>query len=323
MLSVGLVGYGYWGRILTRTVLKTNKYKIKWICDSNPNSIVDLEIPVYTDLSEALARNNVDLVILTTPASTHFKLSQTILEKSIHVLVTKPVTLYYKELITLIELAARQKCKLFADHTFLYSDIFVYLEKLIIDNKFGKLNNYYSNRSNLGKFQRDASVIEDLMIHDIYMVDRLIGELPISVYAIGNHHQAVDTFSSGSSILVYRNGFTAFLNASWLSPIKVREVRVTGSKLFANWVDNNSEDKKLGLFEYNSIFDFDNGQETPKTLQYPKIAQIETLINELTHINNEISGTMEIDYSPLLRVAKIIDTINLSISTNSTITLGE
>jgi predicted dehydrogenase len=321
--NVGLVGYGYWGRILTKTILKTNKYKIKWICDSNPNNIVNLEIPVYTDLNDALSQNDVDLVIVTTPASTHFQLSKTVLEKSISVLVTKPVTLNYKELVTLVELASRQKCKLFADHTFLYSDIFVYLENLIIDNRFGKLNNFYSNRSNLGKFQKDASVIEDLMIHDIYMVDRFIGELPITVYAIGNLHQGVDTFSSGTSVLVYKNGFTAFLNASWLSPIKVREVRVTGSKLFANWIDNNPEDKKLGLFEFDSIFDFDTDQANPKTLYYPKIAQTETLLNELTHINDQIRGTIVLDYSPLLRVAKIIDTIKLSISTNSAINLGE
>jgi hypothetical protein len=185
------------------------------------------------------------------------------------------------------------------------------------------LNNFYSNRSNLGKFQKDASVIEDLMIHDIYMVDRFIGELPSSVYAIGNLHQGIDTFSSGSSVLVYKNGFTAFLNASWLSPIKVREVRVTGSKLFANWIDNNPEDKKLGLFEFDSIFDFDTDPANPKTLYYPKIAQVETLLNELTHINDQITGTIEIDYAPLLRVAKIIDTIKLSISTNSSIILGD
>ena len=70
--NIGLVGYGYWGKILYKTLIKLG-YKNIVICDANPDSKADV-----SDFREL----DVAHVLIATPPSTHYEEVQMYFVKS-------------------------------------------------------------------------------------------------------------------------------------------------------------------------------------------------------------------------------------------------
>jgi len=66
------------------------------ICDSQPERLERAasrfpQIPVCGEAQEVLRRTDVDAVVISTPASTHYKLALLALESGRHVIVEKPL----------------------------------------------------------------------------------------------------------------------------------------------------------------------------------------------------------------------------------------
>ena len=95
MLNVAVIGCGYWGPNLIRN-LHENRLCGKIVaCDRDPSKLqrIALRYPtveVTTDADEAIARLDVDAVMIATPLSTHFELAMQALGRDRHVFVEKP-----------------------------------------------------------------------------------------------------------------------------------------------------------------------------------------------------------------------------------------
>ena len=87
-----------------------------------------------------VTNNDIDLVIISSPTSTHYKIAKYALEKSKHVLVEKPITLSLEELKKLNRLAKKNGKMLFVDYPFLFSGSINFLKEVIKKNKYGKLS---------------------------------------------------------------------------------------------------------------------------------------------------------------------------------------
>ena len=76
-----------------------------------------------------------------------------------------------------IEISKKHKNtnKIFLDHTYLYHPAINKIKKIIEKNIIGKLIYFDSERISFGKFYHDQNVIEDLAIHDLYILDYLTG----------------------------------------------------------------------------------------------------------------------------------------------------
>ena len=89
--NVLIVGFGYWGPILAKNFQSSIQFNIYSICDSNltnlnkakniyPNSVY------YNSYNKALNNKKIDIVIISTPTNTHYKIAKTALLKKKHVL---------------------------------------------------------------------------------------------------------------------------------------------------------------------------------------------------------------------------------------------
>jgi UDP-N-acetylglucosamine 3-dehydrogenase len=74
-----------------------------------------------------------------------------------------------------------------------------------------------------------VGVIKDLAIHDIDVTKYLFAEDPIAVYAKAGalKHKFEDY---AQIMLTFNEGKTAFIEANWLTPYKIRKLIVTGSE---------------------------------------------------------------------------------------------
>jgi len=233
-IKVAIIGYGYWGPNVFRNFNELNKVLITYCCDLDTEKlkIVKQKYPTVettTDYEEILNSENVDAVVIATPVSTHYSLAKKALKSGKHVWIEKPMTEKSKEAKELISLAKRKKRILFVDHVFIYTQPVIAIKKFIDTGKLGDIYFFDSVRINLGLFQPDTNVIWDLAPHDISIMCYLLGKLPQSVSVFANSHIVSNVEDTAYLSFKFRNGVSAHVHVSWLSPVKIRRSIIAGS----------------------------------------------------------------------------------------------
>ena len=113
-LGVGLIGYGYAGRVFHAPLLRAVPGLQLRAVASRDAARVHAELPdvqVCASPEALLAREDIALVVLATPNASHAPLARAALQAGRHVVVDKPSTLTLAEARELLALAARrQRC---------------------------------------------------------------------------------------------------------------------------------------------------------------------------------------------------------------------
>ncbi|RPJ04419.1 MAG: oxidoreductase, partial [Deltaproteobacteria bacterium] len=92
--SVAVVGTGYWGKNLVRNFHQIGA--LKMICDKNESVLGILQaqhpgVEICYALTDILKRDDIQGVVIATPAETHFFLAREVLLADKHVYVEKPL----------------------------------------------------------------------------------------------------------------------------------------------------------------------------------------------------------------------------------------
>ena len=246
-MQAALIGLGYWGKNYLRLLLDNKKVNLLMVGDVSNDALSRLEIPsgiIKTNVLEDIYNDtDIDFVIVTTPASTHYSIVKGLLESGKSVLVEKPLTLSSDEAKELIEMAYKSHLTLLVGHTYLYNDAYQFLKKFIGEGNLGKILYVYGERMGLGPIRSDASCIWDLAVHDISMALDIMGRMPSKTSAISsvfiNKDMGISDFASiGFS---YDSGQTFSFNVSWYSPSKVRTWKIVGEKAMVIFDDMDKE----------------------------------------------------------------------------------
>jgi predicted dehydrogenase len=141
-MRVGLIGFGYWGKILSRCFSEVPGADVFFIADISavrreearrlfPRAVL------ASRWAELLGADNVDAVAIATPANTHFGIAKAALDAGKHSWVEKPLAETISQVKALHMFAQQRERVLFIDHTFLY-DASVRLIKEILAQKKAK-----------------------------------------------------------------------------------------------------------------------------------------------------------------------------------------
>ena len=121
---VALIGYGYWGPKLARNINNSNIFQIDYIIDNSKKNLdkANKDFPLSKSLKNynSLKKDDIDLVVISSPTKTHYKIAKHFLDFS-HVLVEKPLSLNSKDIIDLERKAKINNKLLFVDYPFLFS----------------------------------------------------------------------------------------------------------------------------------------------------------------------------------------------------------
>ena len=286
MISVGVIGYGYWGPNIVRNFQSLDLGCVKSVSDLNSKVLAKAKkayptINTTTDCREILHSREIDAVAVITPVATHYPLVKEALENGKHVFVEKPFTDKVAHAEELVELAEKKNLRIMVDHTFLFTGAVKKTKELIDDGTLGTIYYYDSMRVNLGLFQTDVNVVWDLAPHDLSIMKHLIKAKPKAVVATGEHH--VNGKEDVAYITIYlENNVIAHFNVNWLSPVKIRMTLIGGEKKMLVWNDLVADEK---LRIYDKGVTKSNGQNVHDLLvSYrmgdvwsPRIDQIEAL----------------------------------------------
>jgi len=257
-ITVGLVGYGYWGPNLLRNLISHGSFHIVGVVDfseearTNASKIYP-QVPTFADLKALYSNKPPQAMVIATPPSTHKDIAIDCMNGGSHILIEKPMAASTGECDEILTIAEKTSRKVMVDHTFVYNPAVQYLSKQIQSNSLGKLLYFDSVRVNLGKFQTSTNVLWDLAPHDLSIIDLFTGgKKPLNLIAIGTRHFD----GSGANLchlhLTYENNFTCHLHLNWISPIKIRTVTVTGSEKMAVY-DDNLPTEKVKIYDKSIV----------------------------------------------------------------------
>jgi len=253
-LGVALVGHGYWGPNLLRNYVELPEADVRWVCDRRPEAFAKTQarypaIAVTTDLEQVLADPAVDAVLVATPISTHHPIAKAALEAGKHVFVEKPMTADAAQARELVELAAARGLTLMVGHTFVFSPPVRKVKEIVEADELGDIYFITTQRVNLGLHQQDVSVVWDLAPHDLSILYYWLGEAASSVAVTGRACIVPEIPDVAFINLKFPSGVVAEIQASWLSPVKLRRTIIVGSKKMLLY-DDTENVEKVKVFDH-------------------------------------------------------------------------
>jgi predicted dehydrogenase len=234
MIGIAVVGYGYWGPNLVRNFWETPGARLVSVCDLRTERLAGVQtrypaVEITGDYNAILNDPRVAAVAIATPVSSHFDLALRALQAGKHVFVEKPMAATADQAQRLVDEAAGRGLVLAVDHTFVHTSAVQKMRELV-DDGLGDVYYYDSVRVNLGLFQHDVSVIWDLAVHDLSILDYVLPARPVAVSASGISHVKGEPENIAYLNLLFENDLIAHVHVNWLAPVKIRRTLVGGSK---------------------------------------------------------------------------------------------
>lgn len=324
MITVGILGYGYWSPNLVRNFASL-ECKIKRIVDRNTPKLEAAQALVpgvitSKDPDDVFNDSEIDAVVIALPANLHYEMAKKALQAGKHVLIEKPMTDSVETARELVHLAKKSGLVLMVDHHFLYKDSVRDLKKLADSGELGKLQYFDSTRINLGIFRPDVNVMWDLASHDISIIQYILGKDPVSVVATGKAHFTNQQENIAYITMFYADDFIAHINVSWSSPIKDRTVLLGGDKGVALFDDAESLEK-LRVYEVSYEMKEKQGSPLPYVIcgnGSVRIPEPDTC-NALKNVCSDFLRCIEENDSPVsggdfsLSVIRVLDAADQSL----------
>jgi predicted dehydrogenase len=259
--------------------------------------------------------------------STHFDLAMAALTAGKHVLVEKPLAASSEDACRLIAEAERRRLVLMVDHTFVYTGAVRKIQSLVASGDLGDIYYYDSVRVNLGLFQHDLNVVWDLAVHDLSIMDYVLGVTPTAVLATGIAHIPGQPENVAYLTCFFAGNLIAHLHVNWLAPVKVRRTLIGGERQMIVY-DDLEPSEKVKVYDrgvtlsdnpegvYQMLVGYRTGD-----MWAPQVSLTEALHVEATHFLDCIQNSRRpiSDGEAGLRVVRVLEAATRSLAQRSAI----
>lgn len=285
--GIAVLGCGYWGQNLVRNFAKLGVLRL--VCDPLEAARRRAEdiapgVAVSGDFEKAIEGDGITGVVIATPAETHHRLAMRALAAGRDVFVEKPLALTFEQGNEMREEAERRGRILMVGHLLEYHPAVLKLRELVAAGELGRVNYIYSNRLNFGKIRTEENALWSFAAHDIAVIVRLAGGLPIQVTCSGGSYVTPNLADVTVSCLQFASGVRAHVFVSWLNPFKEQRLVVVGDRKMAVFNDAAAAgEHKLVL--YDQRVDLENRQPILQKggVQPIEIVSDEPLFRECEH----------------------------------------
>ncbi len=233
---VAVIGCGYWGKNLVRNFYQLGA--LAMVCDATEAgralaAQIAPGVPVVADIEDVTT----GAVVIATPAVTHYEIARHALETGRDVFVEKPLALTYAQGARLVQIAHEQRRILMVGHVLEYHPAIVRLVEMVRNGELGDVHYIYSNRLSLGKVRREENILWSFAPHDVAVIIRLLGALPLQVASSGGSYLQPNVADVTVTSLLFDGGVRAHIHVSWLHPFKEQRLVVIGSRKMASFDD--------------------------------------------------------------------------------------
>ena len=234
-LGIAVIGAGFWGRNHARNLKELHETRLIAVCDKDEaraKAIAELfGVEAYTDSRKMLKREDIEAVTVCTWSTNLAAEATNALKAGKHVLVEKPMANSVQEARKIVELAKKNQRYLMVGFLMRFIPGVQRIKEAVEKGEIGTL--VYATARRVSEWPErigDVGVVKDLAIHDIDITRYLFGDDPEEVYAKAGSLRAKQYEDHAQIMLTFKGGKTAFIEANWLTPYKIRKLTVTGSK---------------------------------------------------------------------------------------------
>jgi predicted dehydrogenase len=225
-LRIAVVGVGHMGSHHARSVAalcqRDDRLALAGLVDLDraraSRLAAELGTAAISEARQAFA--GADAAIVAVPTRAHFELVQAALEQGLDVLVEKPMAATLAEAEAMLELAVRRGRVLQVGHLEWFNPALRELRGKIAEPRYVEAHRI----GRLPERGSDLDVVRDLMIHDLDIVQQILGEEPERIEAIGVA-LATAHLDLANARLGFPSGCVANLTASRVSRAAVRRIR--------------------------------------------------------------------------------------------------
>ena len=222
-VRVGVIGVGYLGKHHARIYSQLPGAKLVGVADlvrERADEVANASRCQAFYEPQALL-GQVDAVSIVVPTVAHHEVAGLFLDKSVHVMLEKPMTQTLSEADHLVELAEMHKVVLQIGHLERFNSAIRKLVGIIREPRFIEVHR-------LGGFAdrgTDVDVVLDLMIHDIDILLSLVPSDVSEIRAAGTPviSQSIDI---ANARIEFKNGCVANVTASRVSREPMRKIRI-------------------------------------------------------------------------------------------------
>lgn len=252
MINVGVIGTGNMGKNHVRLYSKLDNCKLVAIADIDAHKARTLgerfNCKPYTDYKQMLDQEEIDAISVVVPTNLHKEVALYVISKGKHLLLEKPIADSVEGAKEIIERAKEKNIKLFIGHVERFNPVITKLAEMMKQGNLGKITSVVATRVGILPNQiKDANVVIDLAVHDIDIINFLVGKLPIKVHANGGK-ALIDSKEDYAEIFLKYGDVSGFIIVNWITPLKIRRLNITGTKGYA---ELNYLTQKLIIYESN------------------------------------------------------------------------
>ena len=234
-LRVAVIGVGFWGKNHARVFSEIPDTELVAICDldlARAKTIAEkYGAQAFKDSRKMLKIANIDAVSICTWTTTHAVEALRMLKAGKHALVEKPLASTIREAKKIVTIAKQNKTHLMVGFIERFNPCIQRAKSMMKGGAIGELVSATARRvSQWPERIGDVGVVKDYAIHEIDIMRKIFEEDPKTVYArVGNlKHKKFEDYAQ--IMLTFNHGKTAFIEANWLTPYKIRDVTLTGSE---------------------------------------------------------------------------------------------
>jgi UDP-N-acetylglucosamine 3-dehydrogenase len=234
-IRAAVVGVGSMGRHHARVYNQLDPVQLVAVADVDESrrkvAAHRYRIPVYADYREMLDRERPEILSIAVPTLHHREVALEALGRGIHVLVEKPLCPTVEDARDVITAAETAGAVLTVGHIERFNGAIAEMKPRILTGEIGKLFQLHGRRlSPFPGYIRDVGVVMDLATHELDMMQHLVADPVERIYAeiARNVHEQHEDMLTG--IIRFRSGVVGVLDINWLTPTKLRELRVTGER---------------------------------------------------------------------------------------------
>jgi predicted dehydrogenase len=222
-VSAAVIGVGYLGRFHAQKYAQAAGCELVAVVDPSREAReqvgAELKVPAVADYRELVGK--VEAVSVVTPTPQHFAIARDFLAGGSHVLVEKPITETPAEARELIALAGARSRVLQVGHLERFNAAILAAEPHLKSPRFVECHRLAPYRER----GTDVNVVLDLMIHDIDIVQTIVGAPIAAIDAVGTPVFSEEIDIANARIR-FENGCIANATASRVSMKTERKMRI-------------------------------------------------------------------------------------------------
>jgi UDP-N-acetylglucosamine 3-dehydrogenase len=290
-IKLAVVGFGSIGRHHARNVCAIPDAELFGVVDIAEAARADASRLGYRALRSAreLVGAGCDAAVVAVPTAQHHDVALELIEAGIPLLVEKPIAATIEDGIRVIEAAQRRGLPLMVGYVERFNPAVIAAQRCMHDGLVGTPLHVATRRvGGMPIRVTDANVIVDIGVHDIDIISFLLHSELRLVSAQGGMAVIGDRVDY-ASLSLNGGGVVAHATVNWVTPVKVRDLIVTGSKGYLqvdylsqrthfapgrDFVVTDSYEAVLAQYEQGTLVEIPIDRQEPLRLQLERFVAV-------------------------------------------------